>query len=92
MTADLRKQNEKPRSYCTSRISQGKQDDVRDKFFAHAERVDAYAAGKLAFEQGSQRNYNPYTVSKDLAGLWWYGWDRAQKRAQDKERHWINVG
>jgi hypothetical protein len=63
---------------------------MRDKFFTHAERVSAYAAGKRAFEEGRQRDYNPYTASKDLAGLWWYGWDRAEGRAKKKDQHLTN--
>ena len=59
---------------------------MRDKFFTNAERVSVYAEGKHAFEKGGQRGYNPYTTSKDLAGLWWHGWDTAARKAKDKDR------
>lgn len=49
-----------------------------DKFFTNAERVSVYAEGKRAFEGGRQRAYNPYAASKELAGLWWHGWDTAE--------------
>ena len=65
---------------------------MSDKFFTHTKRVNVYAEGKLAFEEGRQRGYNPYTASKDLAGLWWHGWDRAERKAQEKDRTLTNVG
>jgi hypothetical protein len=64
---------------------------MRDKFFTYAERVSAYAKGKRAFLEGGQRGYNPYTVSKDLAGLWWHGWDTAEGKAKEKDRHLTNM-
>ena len=59
---------------------------MRNKFFTYPERVGAYAAGKRAFEEGRLRGHNPYTASKDLAGLWWHGWDTAECKAERKER------
>lgn len=55
---------------------------MRDKFFTYAERVGVYTKGKRAFDEGRQRSYNPYVASKDLAGLWWYGWDTAEGRSK----------
>lgn len=60
---------------------------MRAKFFSQAERVSAYAEGKRAFEEGKLRGHNPYTTSKDLAGLWWYGWDRAEVKTKRKDLH-----
>jgi hypothetical protein len=59
---------------------------MRDKFLTYAERVSVYAEGKRFFEKGGQRGCNPYTASKDLAGLWWHGWDTAECKAERKER------
>lgn len=59
---------------------------MRDKFFTNAERVSVYAQGRRAFEEGGQRGYNPFTTSKDLARLWWHGWDTAERKAKGKDR------
>lgn len=63
---------------------------MRDKFFTYAERIGVYARGKRAFDEGRQRSYNPYVASKDLAGLWWQGWDTAKGNANEKDRHLRN--
>ena len=54
---------------------------MRNRFFTNAERVSVYAEGKRAFEEGRLRSYNPYVESKDLGGLWWHGWDKANKES-----------
>jgi len=58
---------------------------MRDKFFTYAERIGVYARGKRAFDEGRQRGHNPYAASKDLAGLWWHGWDMAEGKS-NRER------
>lgn len=57
-----------------------RQDDMRDKFFTYADRVDIYANGKRAFEEGRLRSSNPYATSQDFGGLWWHGWDMAREK------------
>ena len=64
---------------------------MRVKFFTYTERVGVYAEGKRAFEECEQRGYNPYTASKDLAELWWHGWDTAEGKAKGKDRHLTNA-
>jgi hypothetical protein len=64
---------------------------MRDKFLTYAERISVYTEGKRFFEKGGQRGYNPYTASKDLAGLWWHGWDTAEGKAKSKNRRLTNM-
>jgi hypothetical protein len=49
------------------------------KYFTNSERIKVYAEGKLAFKERMLRGDNPYTASKDLAGLWRHGWDIAER-------------
>jgi hypothetical protein len=43
-----------------------------------------YAEGKKAFADGKSRRYNQYKGrNKELASIWWNGWDQAKK---DSER------
>lgn len=51
---------------------------MKNKFFTYADRVNVYAEGKHAFNQGRLRSYNPYATNKEFAGLWWHGWDTAK--------------
>jgi hypothetical protein len=55
---------------------------MSDIFFTYADRVSVYAEGKRAFEDGRLRSYNPYTASKEFAGLWWHGWDTAKGKSK----------
>jgi hypothetical protein len=64
---------------------------MRDKFLTYTERISVYAEGKRFFEKGGQRGYNPYTASKDLAGLWWHGWDTAAGKAKSKNHRLTNM-
>ena len=57
---------------------------MKDKFFTNTERVNVYAQGKHAFEEGCPRGYNPYAASKDLGGLWLHGWDSAEEKSKDE--------
>jgi hypothetical protein len=57
---------------------------MRDKFFTYADRVSVYAEGKHAFNQGRLRSYNPYSASKEFAGLWLHGWDTAKGKIKGK--------
>lgn len=64
---------------------------MKEKFVTFGERIRVYAEGKHIFEEGGQRGYNPYTASKDLAGLWWHGWDTAERKAKGENRHLTNT-
>jgi len=47
-----------------------------------------YAEGKLAFIDGKRRRYNPYRWhNRDLASIWFNGWDQAKKDSEVKDRH-----
>ena len=47
----------------------------------------AYAEGKVAFIDGKRRTYNPYRWrNKELASIWWNGWDQAKKDSTDNGR------
>ena len=59
-----------------------RQASMRYKIFTYAERIGVYAKGERAFIEGRQRSYNPYIASKDLAGLWWHGWDTAEGKSK----------
>ncbi len=40
----------------------------------------AYTEGKVAFVDGKRRLYNPYKWrDRELASIWWNGWDQAKK-------------
>jgi hypothetical protein len=55
---------------------------MKNKISTYAERIDVYTRGKGAFDEGGQRSHNPYAASKDLAGLWWHGWDMAEGKSK----------
>lgn len=55
---------------------------MREKIFTYSERVRVYSQGKNAFLTGSPRGYNPYAENKDLASLWWHGWDKAEGKRE----------
>lgn len=57
---------------------------MRDKFFTYTDRVNVYAEGKRAFDEGRLRSYNPYAASRDFAGLWSHGWDMAERQSKNK--------
>jgi len=57
---------------------------MRNKLFTYADRVNVYAEGKRAFDEGRLRSYNPYAASREFAELWGHGWDTAQRKSKDK--------
>jgi hypothetical protein len=57
---------------------------MRDKFFTYADRVSVYAEGKRAFDEERLRSYNPYAASREFAGLWYHGWDTAERKSKNK--------
>ena len=51
------------------------------------EKQATYAEGKVAFVDGKRRDYNPYRWrNKELASIWWNGWDQAKRDSTDKDR------
>jgi hypothetical protein len=50
-----------------------------------AKKESVYAEGMRAFEEHTQRSFNPYAASnQELAMLWWHGWDTAEERSKDE--------
>ena len=46
-----------------------------------------YAEGKKAFVDGKRRGYNQYRGrNKELASIWWEGWDQAKKESERDKR------
>ena len=46
-----------------------------------------YAEGKLAFAEGKRRLNNPYRWrNRNLASIWFNGWDQAKKDSEVKDR------
>jgi hypothetical protein len=45
----------------------------------------AYMEGLRAFDEGLQREDNPYqNINEDLMWAWWNGWDIAYMEAQER--------
>lgn len=58
---------------------------MRNKFLTNSERIGVYVEGKRAYGERTRCSDNPYIASKDLAGLWQYGWDMAQAKSKSKK-------
>jgi hypothetical protein len=57
---------------------------MRDKSFTYTYRVSVYVEGKLAFDEGRLRSFNPYAASTEFSGLWCHGWDMAERKNKEK--------
>lgn len=52
-----------------------------------------YAEGKVAFVDGKRRGYNPYKWrDRELASIWWNGWDQAKKDSTARDHNVTSIG